>query len=227
MTDEEKKYQKLIKDLNNLPKVETPKNFETDLWRKINSKGVLEKKNFWKNLFSPFKLIPAAAVVTAIIIFFLVDTNSEPSDDPLNAMPRLREDVVTVEAAKDEVFEQSGKAEKKQSILKEKKEGEIRRDKSMDLDLKKKNQAGLQREQNLLTDGMSAPKPQAESLKAEIQAELSAGSTFPAATTYSEPVLEKQNFNFRQINLSEEQKKEVEQLKQKIQTKETAKSKQN
>jgi hypothetical protein len=225
MADEEKKYKNLIKDLNDLPKVETPKNFETELWRKISSKSALEKKSFWENLISPSKLIPVAGVASAIIIFFLVETNSEPIEDPFNALPRLREDIVAVEEPRVEVFEQIGKAEEKRSVVKKDKEGTLGRDKLKGIDSDKKDQSAMQRNESLFADEMEAQKPQAESLKSEISEELSFGSASPAVTTYSAPVMEKQNLNFRQINLSEEQKKEVEQLKQKIQTKEAAKSK--
>jgi len=225
MTDEEKKYQNLIKDLNNLRKVEAPQNFEAELWRKINSKSEVEKKSFWENLFTPIKLIPAAAVVSAVIVFFIVETNSEPIDDPLNAMPRLREDIVAVEEPKVEVFDQIGKAEEKKTVVIKDKEGTVRRDKSKGIDSDKKDQSTMQRNESLFADEMAAPKPQAESLKSEISGELSAGSASPAVTAYSAPLMGKQNLNFRQINLSEEQKKEVEQLKQKIQTKEAVKSK--
>jgi len=227
MTDEEKKYQSLIKDLNNLRKVEAPQNFETELWKKINSESLVEKKSFWGNLFSPSKLIPAAAVVSAVIVFFIVETNSEPFDDPLNAMPRLREDVVTLEEPKVEVFDQLGKAEEKKAILKKGKEETVRRDKSAGIDADNKDQSTMKKNEGLFADEMEVQKPQAESLKSEISEELTIGNASPAVSAYSAPVMEKQNFNFRQINLSEEQKREVEQLKLKIQTKETTKSKQN
>lgn len=227
MADEEKKYQNLIKDLSNLRKVEAPQNFETELWKKINSKNLLEKKNFWENLFSPSKLIPAAAVVSAVVVFFIVGTNSEPFDDPLNEMPRLREDVVTLEEPKVVVFDHRGKAEEKKAVFEKGKEGTDRKDESVHIDSDKKDQSLLQRNEGLYADEIEAQKPQAESFKPEISGELNAGNASPAVSAFSAPIMEKQNFNFRQINLSDEQKKEVEQLKLKIQAKETAKSKQN
>lgn len=225
MTDEEKKYQNLINDLNNLRKVEAPKNFETELWKKINSENLVEKKSFWENLFSPSKLIPAAALISAVILFFIVETNSEPFDDPFNAMPRLREDVLTLEKPEVEVFDQRRKVEEKKAVLKKGKEEPGRRDKSAGIESDNKDQSTMMRNENLFADEMEAQKPQPESLKSEISGELTIGNASPAVSTYSTPILEKQNFNFRQINLSEEQKREVEQLKQKIQTKETTKSK--
>ena len=76
MNDEEKKYKRLIDDLKNLPKVDAPKNFETELLRKINSSEEIKKVSFWEKLLSPARLAPAAlAIVSAVIIFFVVDIN--------------------------------------------------------------------------------------------------------------------------------------------------------
>jgi len=89
---------KLLDDLKNLPKVDAPKNFETELWRKINSSEKEIKESIWDKIFSPGKIAPAAvAVVSAVIIFFVVDVNSEEMEDPLNIEPRLREDLIVYE----------------------------------------------------------------------------------------------------------------------------------
>ena len=46
MNEEEKTYKKLLDDLKNLPKVDAPKNFETELLRKINSSELEKKRKF-------------------------------------------------------------------------------------------------------------------------------------------------------------------------------------
>ncbi|HMN23481.1 MAG TPA: hypothetical protein PKE38_03220, partial [Ignavibacteriaceae bacterium] len=94
MNNEEKINKKILDDLKNLPKVEAPKNFETELLRKINSSELEKKENFWDRLLSPAKLAPAAvAIVSAAIIFFVIDINPVEMEDPLNIAPRLREDI--------------------------------------------------------------------------------------------------------------------------------------
>ncbi len=99
MENDEKKYEDVIKTLKGLQEVKAPENFEADLQRRINSekfsKG--EKKSFWQNIFLPSRLIPSLGVIaTAIVIFFVVDSNSEEMDDPFLIEPRVREDVFVV-----------------------------------------------------------------------------------------------------------------------------------
>ncbi len=56
-----------------------------------------EKKSFWENIFIPSRLIPSLGLLAmAIVIFFVVETNSEEMDDPFLIEPRVREDVVGV-----------------------------------------------------------------------------------------------------------------------------------
>ncbi|MBP9582948.1 MAG: hypothetical protein KBE38_12380, partial [Ignavibacterium sp.] len=89
MNNEEKINKKILEDLKNLPKIEAPKNFETELLRKINSSELEKKENFWDRLLSPAKLAPAAvAIVSAAIIFFVIDINPVEMEDPLNIAPR-------------------------------------------------------------------------------------------------------------------------------------------
>ena len=58
--DEDKKYDKIIKTLHGLKKVNAPENFEADLIRKINSGKYIERKTgFWHEILLPSKLIPS------------------------------------------------------------------------------------------------------------------------------------------------------------------------
>ena len=118
MENEEKKYEDVIKALKGLKKVNAPENFEADLKRKINSEKFpgKERTSFWQNIFVPGKLIPSLGLVAAaVIIFFVVDTNSEEMDNPFLIEPRVREDVIAVT---DSEFE--GLETKKDEALKEK-----------------------------------------------------------------------------------------------------------
>ncbi|MBK7500923.1 MAG: hypothetical protein IPI19_18055 [Ignavibacteriales bacterium] len=122
MNEEEKTYKKLLDDLKNLPKVDAPKNFETELLRKINSSELEKKESFWDRILTPGKLAPAAvALASAAIIFFVVDINSEEMEDPLNIAPRLREDLVIIESIEEipvEQLKKSDRVKEEPSILK-------------------------------------------------------------------------------------------------------------
>ncbi|HEX9250904.1 MAG TPA: hypothetical protein VF870_01615, partial [Ignavibacteriaceae bacterium] len=111
MSEEEKTYKKLLDDLKNLPKIDAPKNFETELLRKINSSKEDKRESFWDKLLSPGKLTPAAvAIASAGIIFFVVDINSEKVEDPLNIAPKLREDIVVIQSLDEIPVEQLKKS---------------------------------------------------------------------------------------------------------------------
>src|SRR3990170_5618867 len=99
MENDEKKYEEVIKALKGLQEVKAPANFEADLQRKINSEkfSKQERKGFWENIFMPARLIPSLGLVAvAVVIFFVVDTNSEEMDNPFLIEPRVREDLIAV-----------------------------------------------------------------------------------------------------------------------------------
>lgn len=96
MENDEKKYEDVIKTLKGLQEVKAPVNFEANLQRKINSEKFQneEKKSFWENIFIPTRLIPSLGLIaTAILIIFVVETNSEEIDNPFLIQPKLREDL--------------------------------------------------------------------------------------------------------------------------------------
>lgn len=220
MDEHNKNIDKLINDLKNLPKVNTPVNFEDKLWDKISS---LEsrKESFWKNIFSQKRIIPAAvAVASAVIIFFIIDIKSTEVEDPLNMQPRMREDVILVKDYDDidivrerpelkEIPEKNLTQEKPQSSLRSNES-----EKNIKLG-KEKSSAN----DNAITEG---EKP--ESLMKKKSDVISEGIHSGAL---SAPEPQKDNFNFMQIKLSEKQKKEVELLKQRLQSAESVKSSQN
>lgn len=70
--DNEKKYFNLLNDLKNLPKINTPENFEFNLMTRIQNKNFGDNKNPKTN-FSIYKfLAPSAIVITVILLFFLL-----------------------------------------------------------------------------------------------------------------------------------------------------------
>jgi hypothetical protein len=69
--DIESKNSKLVEDLNSLPKIKAPENFELNLMTRIQNQNFGEIKEE-KPRFSYFKfLAPSAVVVTAFIVFFI------------------------------------------------------------------------------------------------------------------------------------------------------------
>ena len=132
MNDEEKKYKRLIDDLKNLPKVEAPKYFETELLRKIDSSEEVKKVSFWEKLLSPARLAPAAlAIVSSIIIFFIVDVNSEVMEDPLNIAPKLREDVAVLKTTQEIPVELEKKSFRQKEKVEEHSEGMLSKKKDI------------------------------------------------------------------------------------------------
>ncbi len=221
MNDEEKKYNELIEDLKNLPKINAPQNFETDLWRKIDSSESKKRESFWENLFSTKRIVPAAvAISSAVIIFFIIDIKSTQVEDPLNMQPRMREDVILVKDYDDiEMIQEKPELNEnpQKDLIQEKPESKLRsNEREEKLNLRREKS---QIKENTITEGVkpeSLMKKQSGAISDKIQVEAS-----------SAPEAKSDNFNFMQIRLSEKQKKEVEQLKQRLQSSERAKSGQN
>ena len=231
MNNEEKINKRLSDDLKNLPKVSAPKNFETELLRKINSPELEKKESFWNRLISPAKLAPAAvAIVSAAIIFFVVDINPVEMEDPLNIAPRLREDIIVVESIEDIPMEQLKKSErvkeKTQRVNKglvENKEIEIPTQRNEILEERIDRKSGTVEQS--INDELVLDKSDSDSFKSEETMNLG-GSIVPAPITSTASEPSKDNLNFMQRNLSIEEKKEVQQLKMKVQSEKNNKSEQ-
>jgi len=232
MNEEEKTYKKLLDDLKNLPKVDAPKNFETELLRKINSSELEKKESFWDRILTPGKLAPAAvALASAAIIFFVVDINSEEMEDPLNIAPRLREDLVIIESIEEipvEQLKKSDRVKEEPSILNEglveTKETETQVLPNVVYEERSEmNSKGVDKS---LADELISGKLESDSFKSEETRSLG-GSAVPSPVTTSAAEISKDNLNFMQRNLSTEEKKEVQQLKMKVQTEKSSKTEQN
>lgn len=221
MIDEEKKYDKLIGDLKKLPKVNASENFEADILRKINSSDRNKKESFWDKIFVPGNLVPAAAaIVSAIIIFFIVDINSTAIEDPLNLQPRLREDIIVVEEfnEKDKIPLRGSKRNIGESEpLKKEETRQIPKTTVIEDELI------LSEENSEINDDVMTENSNAESLN--IRQNLTLGKAVnKIAKTEAVQELKKDNFNFMQIKLSPKEKQEIEQLKQRMQATERAKT---
>jgi hypothetical protein len=230
MNDEEKKYKRLIDDLKNLPKVEAPKNFETELLRKINSSEEVKKVSFWEKLPSPARLAPAAlAIVSAVIIFFVVDINSEVMEDPLSIAPKLREDLailkttqeVPIELKKQSVRQKEKVEIKSEEIISDKKDiaPPLFRDKGNEVRLESETEI----KEQLVADELQAGISDSDSYISNETKSLGE-SVVPSTINAPSTEISKDNLNFLQRNLSSEEKIEVQQLKMKVQTEKNAKT---
>lgn len=233
MENDEKKYEEVIRTLKSLHEVKAPANFEADLQRRINSEkfSKKEKKVFWQNIFVPAKLIPSLGLVAVTVaIFFVIDTNSEEIDNPFLIEPRLREDKLVVadyeglknqqeELSKQKSLKKDEPVRKNETVLgKRRDESDLKSSgDKMILGREKSGEAeGLLDEKDIakdqdlnsgaytaaeltITDSLATPQP---TTAAVTSSELVTGQT-----------ITKEELNFRQVQLTEEEQKTVNELK--------------
>lgn len=233
MENDEKKYEDVIKTLKGLQEVKAPVNFEANLQRKINSEKFQneEKKSFWENIFIPTRLIPSLGLIaTAILIIFVVETNSEEIDNPFLIQPKLREDLGKVtdyrslgNSENEEVKEKT--VVKDVPVIEErKKENELKAsdDKMMRSDESSRKMEGMSVEKNYALDQNAA-----ESFETVVDSVSVASNIVevnaPTAIVKSKidstaGQISKDELNFRQIQLTEEQQKVVNELKDQVQS---------
>lgn len=228
--NEEKTNKKLIDDLKNLSKVDAPKNFETELWRKINSSKEIKKVSFWDKIFTPGKIAPTAiALASAIIIFFVIDVNSEQMEDPLTIEPKLREDFQIVEANHNMPVELEKKSTRQKNNEVERSDKVLTWEKGEAEQLTNSLSTDVQTDKKMLSDENPAINEADEdqnisdSFKSEETLSLG-GTVAPSPKATSSSQISKSNINFMQRNLSSEEKVEVQQLKMKVQTQESSKT---
>ncbi|MGB5289434.1 MAG: hypothetical protein WBN42_13185 [Ignavibacteriaceae bacterium] len=233
MENDEKKYKDVINALRNLQEVKAPANFEADLQRRINSEKFSkeEKKSFWQNIFVPAKLIPSFGLVAAaVVIFFVVETNSEEMDNPFLIEPRIREDVIEVTDYLD-LQKKQEEIPKQKSSKKDEPVLEKRRDESELKSSEDKMITGREKSSEIegLLDAKDVPEDQDINAGAYFAAEstvivdsLAAPQPTTATVTSSELVtgqaITKEELNFRQVQLSKEEQKVVNELKTQVQS---------
>jgi hypothetical protein len=224
---------KLLDDLKNLPKVDAPKNFETELWRKINSSEESKKEGFWEKLFSPGKIAPAAvAIVSAAIIFFVVDVNPEEMEDPLNIAPRLREDLVvykTVNEVPVRIEEKSFIEQKKSERTESKGQLESR---GLEKRLESSNSQDFNNEpkaeamDEIFVEELESGRMDMDTNKQD-DAKTLGGNVAPFVNTISTNEISRNSVNFMQRSLTTAEKDEVQQLKMKVESQKSAKTDEN
>ncbi len=231
MENDEKKYEDVIKALKGLQEVKAPANFEADLQRRIKQGKFSkeEKKSFWENIFVPARLIPSLGLVAvAVVMFFVVDTNSEEMDNPFLIEPRVREDVFAVtefeevEKKQDELAKQKSIKKEEPAVEMKTNEGQLKssedkfvtgREKGVEILTDDKDMA---REESFSTDNLAVAdslvtnvteSPQPTTIPVEVNAEMVTGQA-----------ITKEELNFRQVQLTEEEQKNVNELKMQVQS---------
>ena len=242
MENDEKKYEDVIKSLKGLKEVKAPENFEADLQRRINSEkfSKKEKKSFWQNIFQPSRLIPSLGLVTAVIvIFFVVDSNSENMDNPFLIEPRVRDDIFTVtdydefEAKQEELSKQKSLKKDEPVLEKRRDENELKTsDNKLVTGREKSNeseglldQSNVEKDQGITTGAFSATVESTE-INVTQSPEPNVSKEGAASEIVTGQSITKEELNFRQIQLSEEEQKVVDQLKTQNQSLEESKKSQ-
>lgn len=203
-TEDENKHRKLIDDLKNLKKIEAPVGFESKLWNKINAKGSQESRSIWNKI--SVKLAPAAAVLaTAAILFVIIDNNASEYQDPFMIEPEERKDIIE--------FSTSDLAETKVEIPEEQ--------------VQEKSSVRF-RKKEIQSEEFSAESPLAgrdqllQNTDSLIQQELQVGAYGVRKEVVSDDTLiapeasMRQGLNFRQVQLTKEEKQTINELKDEI-----------
>ena len=217
--DDDKKYNDVIKTLNQLQEVKAPANFEAELMRKINSERYREKKeqSIWSKFFIPSRLIPSAGLAAAaILVFFVVTLNPEELEDPLIMEPRVRKDIIEVVDYDESKLGREDRKEVNEAPLEKRTtmtESTVTEDKKSG-----RRTEGDKLEESFADDKMIAD---IDSVPTET---IILGTTEPTAvSTEGETematglAISKEKLNFRQIQLSEEEQQVVDQLREKVQ----------
>lgn len=209
--NDERKFNNVIDDLKNLKKIEAPVGFEQKLWNKLNSSEVTETKSVWNKL--SIKLIPAAAVTATIIILFtVIDNSANEYQDPFMIEPQERTDLVSFSADDIQLPEPKPpvEIENPQVKVQERSTVKFRKKEALkDEVASTENQLTGRSEIREGEDSAALESPIISS-SAGIEAVGNERLMAPAASTQMQ-----QNLNFRQVQLSTEEQKEVLKLKTK------------
>ncbi len=202
--NDDMKYQDVINTLGQLQQVKAPAGFEADLMRRINSESIPEKRTFWQNIFIPSRLVPAAALaVTALLLIFVLNNNGVTPDNPLLTAPRERGNV-TLSAKTDNISGAQKSAPRDEALSSE--------------------ASGIQKDKGTSDKSVQKTTTRKEGYTPSRGASLAGRSgnndrfitaNFTSGRITDYPV-NKAGLNFRQINLSNEQKLQLNQLKQKL-----------
>lgn len=229
--DEEKKYEDVIKTLKGLQRVKAPANFEPDLKRKINSEKYAEEKkqSFWQNILLPSRLIPSLGLVAAaVIVFMVVNINSEEMEDPLLMEPRMRKDIFEI-TNYESIKNKEEEVIKDKSVTVQEPTLENKKHESLTKSSDDKNLAGRQKENKNDGEGIILEQqPVTEEQPSFTDNVLAETSFADVSNEFDEDIVRtekatglaitKDELNFRQIQLSKEEQEVVNELKKKVQS---------
>jgi hypothetical protein len=238
MEKNEKKYEKLINDLKNLQQIKAPARFEADLKRRINErKYKTERKSFWSKAFAPAKLIPSMGLATAaIVVFLVVNVNSEEIDNPFLIEPRLREDVIEV-TGYDSIEEKNDDLREEQSLMRRDIEDEDKMKSSDKIEMNERENLSGKKEVSETELIVEQPPAAIDEGRVESESSLS-DSTLADFTGEIESVettselatglaITKEELNFRKVQLSEKEQRKVDELRMKVQSLQNIKTKED
>lgn len=232
MENDEKKYEDVIKALKGLKEVKAPANFEADIQRRINQERFSkeEKKGFWQNIFVPAKLIPSLGLVAvAVVMFFVVDTNSEEMDNPFLIEPRVREDVFAftdyeeIEIKQDELSKQKSIKKEEPAVEMKTNEGQLKSSDDKMITGREKSgeskglvdEKDIAKDQSILLDNLTTVDSTLASVTENPQPTV---PTEAGAEMITGQAITKEELNFRQVQLTEEEQKTVNELRNQVQS---------
>lgn len=206
MKMEDRINKKFLDDLKNLPKVSAPENFEEGLWRKIYSAD--DKKEFFiQKIFSINRFIPASATLVAIVIvFFLINSNASDYEDPFMIEPPVREDLITVSNDDAGVTQM---IQKKQNS----KQHRIESDQA-NRNLKEENSV----------QQLNDSTPQKPALEGRESSGVMSSQPMVIDDAIESETITKDELNFLKKTVSEQEKREILELKKKIKASEVPKA---
>lgn len=206
MKMEDRINKKFLDDLKNLPKVSAPENFEEGLWRKIYSADD-KKEYFIQKIFSINRFIPASATLVAIVIvFFLINSNASDYEDPFMIEPPVREDLITVSNDDAGVTQM---IQKKQNS----KQHRIESDQA-NRNLKEENSV----------QQLNDSTPQKPALEGKKSSGVMSSQPMVIDDAIESETITKDELNFLKKTVSEQEKREILELKKKIKASEVPKA---
>lgn len=220
--NDDMRYQDVINTLKQMQQVKAPSGFEGDLMRKIKSGQVPEAKTFWQNIIIPSRLIPSAALaLTAILLIFVLNNNGITQENPLLTAPREREDLTR--GTKISYAPPETKSVTSDKINAAPEISEIQKDAGNEIQNKPVEKT-LSEKEDFSPSATGKISEVREDYSPSVKGKISGGtagtSRIIRAKTASGRItdypVDKAGLNFRQINLSNEQKIELDQLKQKL-----------
>jgi hypothetical protein len=204
-SNDDTKYRDVINTLNQLQQVKAPAGFEAGLMQRIKSESFPEKETFRQSIFIPSRIIPTAALaITALLLIFILNDTALHQDNPLLTVPKEREDI-TLKTESNGISGQEKPVANRESAASDEISGVQK-----DNDLKKES------------GSISTQKPGGydRSTRGNIAANTSGNDRFITADFSPNKITDypvnKAGLNFRQVNLSNKQKMQLNQLKEKM-----------